>query len=109
MIIIWSGWGILVVVFAGAALVVGLVLDQAVGFRAAHPWLTGLAELLAAAGVWYVGVRLNTANDRTLLDPATGEQVVLRRRHTFFWIPMQYWAVLVAAGAVALFISAIRG
>jgi hypothetical protein len=107
--IVWSGWGILVVAFAGAALVLGLVLDQAVGFRAAHPWLTGLAELLAAAGVWFVGVRLNVGRDRTLVDPASGEQVVLRRRHTLFWIPMQYWAVLVAAGAVALFISAIRG
>jgi hypothetical protein len=101
--IVWTGWGILVVAFAGAALVLGLVLDQAVGFR------TGLAELLAAAGVWFVGVRLNVGRDRTLVDPASGEQVVLRRRHTLFWIPMQYWAVLVAAGAVALFISAIRG
>ena len=71
-------------------------------------WDTGVVELLGASpealatqlgthnrrrsGELVGRRRLNGASGRALMDPATGEQVLLIKRHTLFWIPMQYWS-----------------
>jgi len=31
---------------------------------------------------------------RRLIDPDTQKEIVLRRRHTFFFIPMQFWSLV---------------
>jgi hypothetical protein len=73
MLFIWSGWGIVVI-----------------------PVALGTA---VAAATWIVGRRLNTTPPRALIDPATNARVLLRRRHTLFWVPAQYWSVPVALAA----------
>lgn len=103
MLFIWSGWGILAVpVIIGTAVVVGALGGfalRAVG----HPDLMFLAVslgLFAAAGAnWVVGRRLNGAPPRELVDPATNQRVLLRRRHALFWVPIQYWSLPVALAA----------
>ncbi|MGU3358896.1 hypothetical protein ACLBWX_01040 [Methylobacterium sp. M6A4_1b] len=45
---------------------------------------------------------MNGRPGRELIDPRTGERVVLRAWHTLFWIPMQYYSVLLLLlGALA--------
>lgn len=40
---------------------------------------------------------------RTLVDKDTGEEVTLRERHTMFYVPLRYWAMLyVGVGMVAV-------
>ncbi len=101
--IVWSGFGFLSVVFAvlgaagGIALVdgtggLGLGLTEDVGFA------LGLA--VAAAVNWLVGIRINRRPGRELIDPQTGERLLLRRRHRLFWVPMQYWSVAMLVFAV---------
>ena len=97
--IIWSGWGILVVGFA----VAGMVLGGLVGAGSNIGLGIGLA--LSALPIWLVGRRLNDPSSaRTLVDPQTGQTVVFQRTHSLFWIPMQWWAIaaLVLAIPVAL-------
>ena len=104
MLFIWSGWGIVVVPVAlGTAVAVGAL--GGLALRAlGHPELTFLAVSLglfaAAAATWMVGRRLNTTPPRALIDPATNARVLLRRRHTLFWVPAQYWSVPVALAAL---------
>ncbi|TXN67810.1 hypothetical protein FV230_13810 [Methylobacterium sp. WL6] len=103
MLVIWSGWGILAVpVVVGTAVVVGAL--GGLALRAAgHPDLMFLAVslgLFAAAGAnWLVGRRLNGAPPLELVDPATNQSVLLRRRHALFWVPIQYWSLPVALAA----------
>ncbi|EIZ86520.1 hypothetical protein WYO_0788 [Methylobacterium sp. GXF4] len=103
MLFIWSGWGIVVVPVAlGTAVAVGAL--GGLALRAlGHPELTFLAVSLglfaAAAATWMVGRRLNTTPPRALIDPATNARILLRRRHTLFWVPAQYWSVPVALAA----------
>jgi hypothetical protein len=103
MLFIWSGWGIVVIpVVLGTAVAVGALGGFAL--RAlGHPELTFLAVSLglfaAAAATWIVGRRLNGTPPRELVDPATNARVLLRRRHTLFWAPVQYWSVPVALAA----------
>ena len=94
--IIWRGWGVLTI--AIVALVGGLV--TAIGFNVLKEtgWYAGLAltaGLVAAAVVnWFVGRRLNSAPTRELVDPVTGGRVVLRRSNNLFFVPMEWWSVL---------------
>ncbi|KQP40055.1 hypothetical protein ASF49_21355 [Methylobacterium sp. Leaf104] len=103
--IIWSGWGMVSALIGGAALVISVLLDPALA-RLGVPTPTGvvLVWLAAAFANWTLGIRLNGRPGRELIDPRTGERVVLRARHTLFWIPMQYYSVLMLLlGALAAF------
>ncbi len=112
--IIWFGWGVLSVLIAGVALVLCVLLDPALA-RIGVPTPTGVVAvwLAAAALNWVVGTRLNARPDRELVDPRTGQTVVLRSRHTLFWIPMQYLSVLMLllglAAAVGAFFAKVPG
>lgn len=108
MIFVWTRWGILVVLYGLAALLVGSVVGNAAGLGSRRLIVIGIGELLAAIAVWFTGVRLNREGDRRLLDPKTGKEVVLRRRHTLFWIPMQYWAPVLGLIGVIVLISGFR-
>ena len=97
--IIWSGWGILVVLIV--VLVGGL---GAIAGGDDHAG-TGLAVglILSAVFIWILGKRFNSKQDRTLLEPETGREVVVKAtRHSLFFIPMQWWAPVVAGLGVAL-------
>jgi len=97
MLLIWSGWGILVVpTVAGTAFVVSLAI-HALLTSLGHPDLTFLgvsAGLLAAAAAnWFVGRRLNGTPPRELVDPHTQQRFMFQRLHKLFWIRMEYWSI----------------
>jgi len=104
MLIVWSGYGFLSAVIFVAGTVAGLVLDENVTAVGNYGIVLGL--LLAAGVNWAVGIRFNNpSKDKELIDPKTGGCVMLRRRHTLFWIPMQYWSVLPLVLAVSTIIK----
>ncbi len=111
--IIWRGWGILVVIVAALA-VVGTQLATTALFGAEtyarhNAWLFPLGLALAAPIVWLLGRRLNGRGGRTLVDPATGRRVVVRRDHSLFFIRMEYWAIVLLLAAVAAAVSGLLG
>lgn len=107
MFIVWSGWGALTILILGVvSIVVGAML-QLTFIALGVPQMAFLAFsaglFAAAAANWFVGKRLNGKPGRELLDPATGERVLLTRRHSLFWIRMEYWSIPIAiAGFVPL-------
>jgi hypothetical protein len=105
VIFIWSGWGILVVLYGLAGLLVGGIIGNAAGLGSRQLITIGICEVLAAIALWFTGVRLNRDTERRLVDPKTGQGVIIRRRHTLFWIPMQYWAAVLALIGVIVLIS----
>ena len=108
MIFIWTRWGILVILYGLAGLVIGTVVGNAAGMGSRRLIAIGICEVLAAVAVWFTGLRLNRGADRRLVDPKTGKDVVVRRRHTLFWLPMQYWAPVLALIGVIVLISGFR-
>lgn len=102
--VIWSGWGILVVLIpflALAALQLGA--DSLVGagtYRQHNGWLAPVVLVASALAIWLLGRRLNGQSGRVLIDEATGERVIMRPRHSLFWIRMEYWAAVLALGAI---------
>ena len=85
--IIWTGYGFLTVLFVLA----GLMVASAAGAGQAAI----VAGLVVAAIVnFLVGRKINDpAKDQELIDPNTGEAVLLKSRSTLFFIPMQWWSI----------------
>jgi hypothetical protein len=64
--------------------------------------LTGLAS--GAMGWW-----LRNRPAKVLIDKATGQEVVLRRRHSLFFVPMFYWGpIFIAMGVYELIQAAMK-
>ena len=94
--IIWRGWGILAALIPAAFLIMFSVV---LGIGAKGKLLAKPTQMIpasrgcSAAVVWWLGRKLNSAPTRELVDPKTGQRVLLRNDHSLFWIPMQWWAI----------------
>jgi hypothetical protein len=106
--IIWSGLGFLVVVFAfGCSLVMNLITNavfQDESYFTTERWPLSIA--LVAAGVlsWLVGKYVNNRQARIMIDKATGREVAFLPNHSLFFIKMHYWGpIFVALGFASLF------
>ena len=104
MIIVWSGFGFVTVLiaFGFGALGEAVLQPAIVSLYPTAPATLGMAVgLLVAAGAnWYLGKYLNTQPGRELIDPKTNQKVVLRRRHSLFWIPIEFFSALLLVLAV---------
>ncbi len=92
--IIWSGLGFLAALIPFIFVLVFGLLSNVLfgqGYMTSHNWPIGLALLISAVLVFFLGIRLERPG-KTLIDPQTGRSVVLRRRNTLFFIPIKYWA-----------------
>jgi hypothetical protein len=58
-----------------------------------HTWPIPFAVAMAGVVCYFLGRRLNGGEPRLLVDPQTGEEIVLRpARHKLFFIKIEYWA-----------------
>ena len=100
--IVWTGWGILTPFIAMIGMAVGGGLIRS---GLPEPVAAIIGGVAGAAAVWFAGKWFNdAATDRVMIDAKTGQRVLFQRRHTLFWVQMQWWAipVLVTGLLVAL-------
>lgn len=104
--IIWNGLGFLVFVFAfGAALICNLLFDAlwGKGYYSNHKWTISTAMLLAATLSWIVGHYLRKRKARVVIDKETREELLWQpTKHTFFFVPMHFWGVILACIGIVL-------
>ncbi|MGN7979095.1 hypothetical protein ACTJJ4_16075 [Microbacterium sp. 22195] len=148
--IIWRGWGILAVIYAGAAAALFGGLGSTFLPYAAVPVSIAIGMIGAAIATWYTGQALNGTGAQRKIDAwakARSEQLHelvetgrfslgpgqpqpqsveearqqsawlfeqetqqaqrARNQHTLFFIPLQYWAFVIAAVAVFAAISGV--
>ncbi|WP_017603081.1 hypothetical protein [Nocardiopsis alkaliphila] len=97
--IIWRGWGILVPLIAAViAVPCAAITAEVTGQQHLGGIGFGVGLLLAAAAVFFAGSKLNAPKQG--FHPATGQPVEYRNSHTFFFVPMQYWAFVLPLAAV---------
>jgi hypothetical protein len=101
--LIWRGWGIVVFGVAIVAFALGAMIASALGVDDTHQLIAiGIVFMPAAVALWYLGKRMNASAVKTLVDPATGEEVRVDRRSSFFFIPVEWWGPVGAALGVLL-------
>lgn len=103
--IIWQGWGIVVVAIAFVAALAAGAIAEATGGDTTT--LIGLFLIPAGAITWFLGKRMNRNAERTLVDPSTGEPVVIRNHHTLFFVRVEWWGPIMAVLGIFLFITGI--
>ena len=84
--IIWKGFGILALAIP---LGLGILCMLLFGDNSVFP---GIACAIGGIIVWFLGNRLNTNNERIVIHPKTGQQVLHKINHSLFWIRMELWA-----------------
>jgi hypothetical protein len=93
--IIWSGWGILVLVFAVVGLLIGIPLSSAI---TSDPDM-GMAISIICAGLtmglgsFLFARQMEKGTGRVFIDEQTGQRVVMgRSAGSLFFVPVRYWA-----------------
>jgi hypothetical protein len=104
--IIWNGWGFLVAMFVfGCSLCANLISNSVTGTETywdQHKWPLGVSLLVAAILSWSVGRYLASRKARTLVDKATGNELVIEPYHALFFIRMHWWGPILGAVGVVL-------
>lgn len=102
--IIWSGLGFLVVPIVIAWLVLSVILTGRFSsdpdYFQLHGWPMALGLVASAVCCWILGRFLRASGAQTLIDPRTGAPVILRRRHSLFFVPVQWWAPILLVMAL---------
>ena len=111
--IIWTGFGFLVFVFIfGFSLIANLMTNFVTGsekYWDAHKWPFAASLFLSALTCWLVGRFFHNRKAQVLIDPKTSNEVILRKSHTLFFIPMIWWGPILAVfGLVILGMEFVR-
>lgn len=110
--IIWRGWGVLVLVLGAAALLLTQWLTRAISgdalYYQSHRWPTLVAMALAAAGTWVLHQALSRKQPRIVIDKDTGQEIAFRKEHSLFFIPVKWWPVIYVAVGVAVQFAEVR-
>ena len=105
MILIWSGWGILVLVFFFVGCLIGIpvgaLFPQGGDVSLAVTVITG--GLVAGLGSFFLARKIESGEARAFIDEKTGERIVVRRNAgSLFFIPTRYWAYVGPVLGIAL-------
>ena len=108
--LVWQGWGILIVGVPFLLIVVTSAIWTAVfgepSVNANYSVILGIALLASAPIIYLLGKRLDARPGRTMIDKESGQEVVLRGAHTLFFVGFRYWAWISAIlGAVFLIVG----
>ena len=88
--IVWSGRGFLsVLVLIACFILFAKVLPDG---QADYSFI--LSFFIAGAFSWFMGKKWNGQEGRTMLDKASGQEVIMKPNHTLFWIKMEYWGIV---------------
>ena len=72
------------------------------GYYSSHHWVAALLLLFSAGIIWFVGSKLKEGSAREVIDTKTQQVILLKKSHTLFWIPLQYFSLVIVVLAVAM-------
>ncbi len=104
--IVWKGWGLLALLIPlGLSIGTGLCVDSYYGekFYQNSTWMMPSIFIVSAVVVFWLGRKVNSQPARILIDPETNEEVKLKTIHSMFWIPLQYWSLILIGVAVWMY------
>jgi hypothetical protein len=104
--IIWCGLGILVPLVAIFSIVVGFFISAAMGLETAG---MGIGLMFAALANWALCKLIYPKSPKLLIDPATGQQVLLSAKHSLFFIPAKAYTWIFAILSLPGFALGIMG
>ncbi len=108
MLLIWSGLGALIpLAVLISAILVQLTVNSIFGahFYSSSHWAISLALLLSALASWLIDLRVKSQKGKLVIDKQTGKEILLKKKHTFFFIPVKFWPYIFIVGALIVFLA----
>ena len=104
MFLIWRGWGLLLPLGAILGGLVGIAISSVLSGTPVSDLMPGVVALGSCLGAYGV-VRLLEGTDkgRAVIDKQTGQEILLVRGDSLFFIKVRYWFYLLAILTVAAF------
>jgi len=106
--IVWKGWGVLALLIPLLfSLLAGSAFDAIYGenLYKNSEWAMPLSLSLSSVLLYFVGIKLNNKPGKILIDPETNEQIELKTIHSMFWVPIQYWAFIIIAISIWMYVA----
>ena len=69
-----------------------------------HAWPMAVAFFCAALLTFFLARYLGQNLGRTVIDKATGQEIILKPSHRLFFVDIKYWPIILACIGVAVFI-----
>lgn len=107
MIIVWSGWGFVVPLFAVVGGFLGMTFGVALeplglNQNLAMSFGITLGEIAAGFAVFFIARYIESRPGREFIDAATNERIhVGKSAGSFFFIPTRFWAFILPALGLA--------
>lgn len=105
--IIWSGWGILFpVLYIFSLIITESVINSLTNdptYYATHGLPKIIGGLLGSLLVWLLVKWLEKKPKRVVIDKQTGKEFVLENKNSLFFIPANYWPIILVAISFILF------
>ncbi|MBD8892950.1 hypothetical protein [Roseibium litorale] len=104
MFLIWRGWGLLLPLGAALGGIFGVMAASVLSGTSVSDLMAGVISLGACLGAYGV-VRLLEGTDkgRAVIDKQTGQEILLVRGDSLFFIKVRYWFYLLALITFAFF------
>ena len=106
--VIWTGFGIVVPVIALATLVmVQLGIDGIMGdnYYTTHGWPKLLGCVLTGIVMYPIGYLMNRPKEKVVGEHFDQQTIVVKPNHTFFFVPVQYWSVIIIAFGIYMSVA----
>ena len=112
MFFIWKGYGILAIgIPIFISIILNLIINCILGdnYYENSNWTAPLALLISAVFVYLLGVEFNhnkhNKHNKIVIDKETKEELILKENHTLFFIPFQYWSIIILILAIYILIK----
>tara|TARA_Y100001968_G_C19417844_1_gene749981 strand:+ start:1931 stop:2266 length:336 start_codon:yes stop_codon:yes gene_type:complete len=110
--LIWKGNGFLAIIIPVMIFIPVLMIFSVIGGSDPTENIAGIGISISLAlssfATWKIGKRLNGGDGKLLIDPDTGEKVLLKSEHSFWFINLEYWGVLWGILAIVALIAEFR-
>ena len=103
MFIRWTGNGIAAPLIIGIGAFGVTNMTKAIygsSYIHSHPWVPWLGVSLGGLLCWWSGVSYDNEASQALVDEKTRQRVILRKTHTLYGIPMQWWGLAAMVGGL---------
>ena len=107
--IIWSGLGFLVLFIIFANSLLANTINKAItGNDNSYQENTipiTISLLFSSIVIYFLGKWLNTRKAKTYIDKETGKEIIQKGDHSFFFIRMEYWGIIIPIIMIILLIK----
>ncbi len=102
--IIWKGYGFLVLVISIAIGAIVSLIFANIG--STEDIGAGVGALISGGVIWIVGNKLNASSkNKIFIDKQTGQEILVKPDHSMFFIKMQYWAFIIGGIGIIMLID----